>query len=414
MTLATASKDKTTSSDGNDEPQGNGTNARGSLTIFDNDGQPSAFINAEELTAFRTALASSLLIIRRHRPKEIVCFGTGRQAYWHIRLSLMLNGTALTKVNLVNHRFSDTARGLFKELLSIDASVKKAEGWAHTKFNLITPIHSEYDRISREQIREADFIFCTTPSTRILFDHSILTNPSGRVKGRLIVAVGSYKPHMIELPPELLLQAIKLHGPGPHFRKRAVEGGAVLVDSFAALTETGELIAASEADGGLTANNVVELGEVVLLDELFAAADDESAIDDSADSLLNAVNASLSPASASGRPSLSLVFRGDAGGGTGSGRQSRSQSKSPSHSRHSSFSGLSRKGSKALRGRLGSGVDGGKPKKVSKDDIEMGKWLHKGNVIYKSVGLGLMDLVVGSAVVGIAREKGVGVSIEDF
>ena len=53
---------------------------RGSLTLFNNEGQPTGFINAEELTAFRTALASSLLIVRRHKPKEIVVFGTGKQA----------------------------------------------------------------------------------------------------------------------------------------------------------------------------------------------------------------------------------------------------------------------------------------------------------------------------------------------
>ena len=53
---------------------------RGSLTLMDNDGRPVGFINAEELTAFRTALASSLLIVRRHKPKEIVVFGCGKQA----------------------------------------------------------------------------------------------------------------------------------------------------------------------------------------------------------------------------------------------------------------------------------------------------------------------------------------------
>ena len=63
-----------------DAPEPKKPTPRGSLTLMDNDGRPVGFINAEELTAFRTALASSLLIVRRHKPKEIVVFGAGKQA----------------------------------------------------------------------------------------------------------------------------------------------------------------------------------------------------------------------------------------------------------------------------------------------------------------------------------------------
>ena len=42
------------------------------------------------------------------------------------------------------------------------------------------------------------------------------------------------------------------------------------------------------------------------------------------------------------------------------------------------------------------------------------RWIREGNVIYKSVGLGLMDLVVGHEVVRLAREKGVGSVVENF
>ena len=42
------------------------------------------------------------------------------------------------------------------------------------------------------------------------------------------------------------------------------------------------------------------------------------------------------------------------------------------------------------------------------------KWLEKGNVVYKSVGLGLMDLITGKDMIDIAREKGVGTFIDDF
>jgi hypothetical protein len=45
---------------------------------------------------------------------------------------------------------------------------------------------------------------------------------------------------------------------------------------------------------------------------------------------------------------------------------------------------------------------------------EMADWLSKGNVVYKSIGLGLTDLVVGGDIVQLARERGVGITIERF
>lgn len=41
-------------------------------------------------------------------------------------------------------------------------------------------------------------------------------------------------------------------------------------------------------------------------------------------------------------------------------------------------------------------------------------WLGTGNVIYKSVGLGLMDLSVGLHMIQYAQQKGVGTQIQGF
>ena len=38
----------------------------------------------------------------------------------------------------------------------------------------------------------------------------------------------------------------------------------------------------------------------------------------------------------------------------------------------------------------------------------------RGNVIYKSVGLGLMDVVVGEELIARARQQGIGTTIENF
>lgn len=61
-------------------------------------------------------------------------------------------------------------------------------------------------------------------------------------------------------------------------------------------------------------------------------------------------------------------------------------------------------------------------KKAALREVELGgegekgllEWLTRGNVIYKSVGLGLMDLVVGGDLITLAREKGYGTTIEEF
>ena len=75
-------------------------------------------------------------------------------------------------------------------------------------------------------------------------------------------------------------QAVKHHGHGRHIRKRAMEGGCVLVDTTKSLGQVGELVQAE-----LQMNHIVEIGEIVMLDEQFAhemdGSDDESAIEGS-------------------------------------------------------------------------------------------------------------------------------------
>jgi len=45
---------------------------------------------------------------------------------------------------------------------------------------------------------------------------------------------------------------------------------------------------------------------------------------------------------------------------------------------------------------------------------DLRQWLQTGNVIYKSVGFGLMDLTVGAYLIEFAKERGVGTHIEGF
>lgn len=95
-----------------------------------------------------------------------------------------------------------------------------------------------------------------------------------------------------------------------------------------------------------------------------------------------------------------------------------SSNRSPSSSRASSRtpSPSSRKGGKRpslpFHGRSLSRGDLKKHNNEKEDDLA--RWLQGGNVIYKSVGLGLMDLAVGTRLIHFAKEKGIGTHVDEF
>ncbi|KAI1005384.1 hypothetical protein K3495_g2835 [Podosphaera aphanis] len=401
--------------------------AQGALTLMTAEGSPFAFISSQELTAFRTALTSSLLVSRRTKVKVLTCIGCGKQAYWHIRLTLLLRGNSVKSVHFINRDYSDRAMNLVKEFLSFDLETKKREGWSETSFDYTNIKNGEPEKATKSRIRAADVLFCTTPSIEPLFDHTILTNTEGRKRARLIIAVGSYMPNMIELAPEIIEQAVRSQGANHVFQRRAEEGGAIVVDSVACLREAGELVEAS-----VRADRTIELGELVMLEyvepeQQVPAGDeyDEEAVATQDNPLL------LSPSRSRG------------GGFRDEGFESCCpQPRSPSRSRKSSVNlarpppskrsgSRSRRSSETTsqRGRRSSvsfdslplrhrasAIMSMRPKKTAQSEweIKMSRWLSGGNVVYKSVGMGLMDVVSGVDLVRLAREKGVGTTISDI
>lgn len=294
------------------------TTPRGSVTILDTFGNPVGIVNAEELTAFRTALAATMLVKKRNTVHTLTIFGAGKQAYWHLRLALLLRGDEIKHVNIINRSFERSVR-LMKSFQITDDSFN---GWRKdVKFSAMSPEFVEYGRLLKEEVRKADVIFCCTPSVEPLFPAEFLTSREGQRKGRYISAIGSYAPHMCELHPDIFKTAVQPDH-GHHHHKHANQGGVIIVDSLeSSLKEAGEIIQAK-----LKPEHLVEIGELIMI-------------------------------------------------------------------------------KKAASKELESGGPG-----------EQGllDWLIRGNVIYKSVGMGLMDLVVGGDLIRLARERDIGTFIEDF
>lgn len=135
------------------------TSPRGSVTLLDGESLPFALINAHELTAFRTALASLMIFNKRRKVKTLLVFGAGNQAYWHIRLALVLRAKEIRRVYIVNRSF-DRAAKLLRDIYSPENAAWRGD----VKFSAVSSDFGEYGRILKEHVRKADAIFCCTPS----------------------------------------------------------------------------------------------------------------------------------------------------------------------------------------------------------------------------------------------------------
>lgn len=360
----------------------------GSLTLLDDEGQPRAIVSAVTLTAFRTALASTLLFKLRSSVHDVAVFGAGSQAYWHIYLALLLRGDEIHHLNVINRTFPRAQRLYIQLARSENPAVQNAFLGGKLKFSILTPEFGEYTRLLKDYVRASDVIFCCTPSTTPLFPAGHLTHTAGRRKGRYIAAIGSYKPHMQELHVDILRQAVA--GPAAaadkptstflHLGHRHTsEGGAVVVDTIdGAMSEAGEII-----HSGIGGRGIVELGELVMLKRSHWAE----------------------KAQREARERDRAAHQGkehhhDGGHGLGhlfhlGHRAADAPADAPAPARSKS---------QARRDREAQAQhDGG-----------LRDWLERGNVVYKSVGLGLMDVVVGMELVRIAEAAGLGTTVADF
>ncbi|KAF6813648.1 proline utilization protein [Colletotrichum sojae] len=284
------------------------------LTVCDGTGRAVGVVNAEELTAFRTSLGSILLYRYRKQTANVVVFGAGKQALWHLRLALVLRGSDVKTVTVVN-RSAARAEKLIARLREIGAASGVGD-CSNVTFSIIEAVPGsvgdEEDAL-RSAVEDSDVVFCTTPSTERLFPSSWLTSERATEKTRYVAAIGSYKLNMKEIDPDYLRAVVdtSLGSYAP-----AGRDGVIFVDSReACFLEAGELV-----EAGIPAEKIAEVGEVA---DRLRRADGEEA--------------------------------------------------------------------RGLRGQLEEGL-----------------------VVYKSVGIGIMDLALGKAILELVGKHNVGTTIQNF
>ncbi|KAF1969819.1 NAD(P)-binding protein [Bimuria novae-zelandiae CBS 107.79] len=135
-------------------PNAPGKTLTGVLVLCDAEGTPVGFLNSQELTAFRTALGPMPLLQLRREVANVVVFGAGKQAFWHIRLTLMLRPGEVESITIVN-RSKPRADELIQNLKAFVGSdveflcfVKGAEQLGPKKRSYIAAIGSYHESMS--------------------------------------------------------------------------------------------------------------------------------------------------------------------------------------------------------------------------------------------------------------------------
>ncbi|KAF4996630.1 hypothetical protein FGRMN_4376 [Fusarium graminum] len=218
------------------------------LTLCDARGDAIGTLNAAALTAFRTSLGSMLAYRFRQNTENIVVFGAGKQALWHIRLALLLKEKEIKSVTIVN-RSSERTQQLIESLKSNHSSP-----WpSRITLQAFDP-KGDRDAALESLVVDADVLFFTTPSTQPLFPAAYLTSEKAMKKTRYLAAIGSYRLDMQEIDPELLKQVVNTDGPFGSFGYN----GSVAVDSRdGCLQEAGELVKAE-----VPTDKMLEVGQL--------------------------------------------------------------------------------------------------------------------------------------------------------
>ena len=151
------------------------------ITMFDEKtGLLDAILEATYLTALRTAAGSGAAsdILAVPNAKTLIIFGSGMQAKAHLDAMMVVRGTTIRTVHIVNR---NQTRG------------EKLVTYASDTYDTIQVFWHALDNISAETIKTADII-CTTTNTSIpLFDGNLMSENTH------VNAIGSYTRTMQEI-----------------------------------------------------------------------------------------------------------------------------------------------------------------------------------------------------------------------
>lgn len=180
-----------------------GLGFQGCIMIMNEEtGALEAVLNGKSLTAFRTALASSIGLVKTLDLHDssilpgLTVFGAGPQAFWHVKLGLILYDQ-IKEVNIINRTIKN-AEIMCKSLES---------EFPNIVFNALLYTDSCQEEQIVEKVRNSSIIFGCSPSTESIIKDKYINNDPSIPK--FISLIGSYKPHMIELDLELIEREIK-------------------------------------------------------------------------------------------------------------------------------------------------------------------------------------------------------------
>ena len=150
-----------------------GSAIHGTVSVCEPTGELEGVLNARELTAFRTSLAANIIFSRRQWDGngEIVIFGAGKQAEWHLRIALLLGPAAgsIRKITFINR--SQSGLDKCEERFSADLRLQHPDIEFTTIVKAGNPAYT--DQI-KSVLEASVVVFSCTPSFEPLFPFDYL------------------------------------------------------------------------------------------------------------------------------------------------------------------------------------------------------------------------------------------------
>lgn len=180
---------------------------------------PTALVEGSTLTGLRTPAVSAAAVDLLAAPEaeRLVIFGTGPQAWGHVRAMAQIRTLRAVSVNGRDPERTEDFRAQVSAELGLRATLAKDS-----------------------DVEQADLVVCATTSPEAVFDGSLVTD------GACVVAVGSHEPEFRELDEQLMQRSL-----------------VVVEDTETALREAGDVIRADLTGDALTPLRALVTGDVV-------------------------------------------------------------------------------------------------------------------------------------------------------